>query len=59
LWKIFPQLQNAYSDFLEIVKKSSPGKPDYDAAVARLATLCDQYGWKPEAEAWRKIIAGG
>ena len=55
----FPKFHDAYFDFLDILKKSHPGNPDYNAAVERLAGFCDLFGWKPEAQAWRQIIAAG
>ena len=57
LRQAFPKFHDAYFDFLDILQKSHPGNSDYNAAVERLAGFCDLYGWKPEAQASRQLIA--
>lgn len=57
LRKADAELDDAYHRFLDLTQNSHPGDPSYDAQVERLASLCEQMGWKREAEAWRKVIA--
>jgi Flp pilus assembly protein TadD len=53
------QLHDAYFDYLKISQKATPGDADYQAAVQRLASLCEQLGWKREADAWRQVLSEG
>jgi hypothetical protein len=52
-------LSNAYFDFVEAAQSAKPDDPKYQAAASKLASLCEQLGWKREAEAWRRVLPEG
>ncbi|HEV3121110.1 MAG TPA: hypothetical protein VGY53_04375, partial [Isosphaeraceae bacterium] len=41
----YSQLSNAYFDFVEAAQSAKPEDPKYQAAVSKLALLCEQLGW--------------
>jgi Flp pilus assembly protein TadD len=48
-------LHTAYYKYIDVSAKGRPGEPEFNAAVERLASLCNVLGWKREAEAWRRV----
>jgi Flp pilus assembly protein TadD len=55
----YQDLHVAYFDYLETSQRAKPGDAEDRAAVERLASLCDQLGWKREADAWRQTLSEG
>jgi tetratricopeptide (TPR) repeat protein len=55
----YSELHNAYINYLDTAQRAKPADPDYSAAVNRLAKLCEQLGWKREADAWRGLLSQG
>jgi tetratricopeptide (TPR) repeat protein len=49
-------LREALDTYLDAADELTPDDPEFRAAVERLAVLCEELGWRREAEAWRAIL---
>jgi len=52
----FTELQDAFYEYLKASQEAAEGKTPSRKVVERVASLCEQLGWKREAEAWRNVV---